>query len=176
MNENRLIIAGITGAVLCAGVAVAMLTSSKLEARDQERIAETLRNPVGEGQAESYRLKVIKEVPDFKFDSTLGREFSRDDLEGRVWVADFIFTSCAGICPKMTEMMQILQNRLVDAPEVRFISFTVDPSATRSSTCANTARNGERTPRSGCFFAATRPRWVTSEARKASCWPPRTSP
>ncbi|MCH8965473.1 MAG: SCO family protein, partial [Planctomycetes bacterium] len=40
-------------------------------------------------------------LPDFSFTERSGRELSRKDLLGRVWLADLIFTSCAGPCPLM---------------------------------------------------------------------------
>src|SRR5262249_41634180 len=48
------------------------------------------------------------------------------DLAGRVWVADFIFTSCGGTCPLMTAKMRKLQDVL--PPAIRLVSITVDPA------------------------------------------------
>ncbi|MCH8052492.1 MAG: SCO family protein [Planctomycetes bacterium] len=49
------------------------------------------------------------------------------DLLGRVWIADFIFTSCAGPCPQMSRHMQRLQTDLADLKSLRLVSFSVDP-------------------------------------------------
>ena len=51
---------------------------------------------------------------------------SSDDLRGKVYIADFIFTHCAGPCPMMTAKMAELQS-LIRHPDVRLVSFTVDP-------------------------------------------------
>lgn len=51
--------------------------------------------------------------------------FSSDSLKTRVWIADFIFTSCAGTCPQMTAQMKQLQEKL--PPEIQLVSITVDP-------------------------------------------------
>jgi protein SCO1/2 len=64
-------------------------------------------------------------VPDFRLMERSGREVSLRDLNGQVWVADFIFTRCAGICPAMSENMRKLQERL--PKEIRLVSFSVDP-------------------------------------------------
>lgn len=64
-------------------------------------------------------------VPDFTFTSHARQTVRRADLTGRPWVADFIFTRCAGICPLMTAQMARLRGRL--PPDVRLVSFTVDP-------------------------------------------------
>ena len=64
-------------------------------------------------------------VPDFTLTDAQNQPFGAAALHGRVWVADFIFTSCAGQCPLMTEQMRLLQQRL-PAP-VQMVSITVDP-------------------------------------------------
>lgn len=72
-------------------------------------------------------LPVIAEVPDFRFTNRDGSTLQRDDLLGQPWVADFIFTRCAVICPRMTQQMSRVVESLGDVPGVRFVSFSVDP-------------------------------------------------
>src|SRR5262249_55172554 len=55
-----------------------------------------------------------------------GQTVTKADLLGKPWVACFIFTRCAGPCPRVSEQMQILQNRLKGI-DVRLVSFSVDP-------------------------------------------------
>ena len=57
-----------------------------------------------------------------------GRPFDRSALEGKVWIADFIFTYCAGPCLAMSAEMETLRKDLADAPDARFVSFSVDPN------------------------------------------------
>lgn len=64
-------------------------------------------------------------VPDLTLTSEEGRPFSTSELRGKVWVADFIFTSCAGSCPVMSHEMAELQK--TTPAGVNFVSFTVDP-------------------------------------------------
>jgi len=69
-------------------------------------------------------------VPAFVLDDQLGRPFDSRALGGRVWVADFIFTSCSMVCPRLTEEMAKLQRHLVNRGldgRVSLISITVDP-------------------------------------------------
>ena len=74
-------------------------------------------------------LPVIATLPDFTLTRSDGRAVSRADLAGKVWVADFIFTSCAGICPILSARMAELQRGLGDRdPDVRLVSFSVDPT------------------------------------------------
>jgi protein SCO1 len=56
-----------------------------------------------------------------------GRVVSRESLEGKVWIANFIFTRCGGPCPLLSERMAGLQKRMKSAG-LRFVSFTVDPA------------------------------------------------
>lgn len=65
-------------------------------------------------------------LPDFRLVERSGRAVSRDDLRGRPWVADFIFTQCGGACPAMTARMARLRREV--PAEVRLVSFTVDPA------------------------------------------------
>lgn len=66
------------------------------------------------------------EVPDFVLTERSGEPFGRQHLRGTVWIADFIFTNCAGICPRMAAEMARLQGDLPE--EVKFVSFSVDPA------------------------------------------------
>jgi len=64
-------------------------------------------------------------VGEFKFIDQSRKPVSHNDLLGKVWIANFIFTRCAGPCPIMTHSMRKLQDEL--PPEVDFISISVDP-------------------------------------------------
>lgn len=75
----------------------------------------------------SKPIPVYGAVPAFSFTESSGRPLSAEDLKGKVWIADFVFTRCAGICPLMSGHMKTLQNRFQDADGVRFVSFSVDP-------------------------------------------------
>lgn len=72
-------------------------------------------------------LPVLAELPDFKFLDQSGRAVAKKDLLGKVWVADFIYTGCADVCPLLTEKMGQLQKSFEGNPAVKFVSFTVDP-------------------------------------------------
>jgi len=45
-----------------------------------------------------------------------------------LWVADFIYTTCPGPCPLMSHRMSELQRQTADTPDVKIVSFTVDPA------------------------------------------------
>jgi protein SCO1/2 len=66
-------------------------------------------------------------VGDFSLTEASGRPFTAQDLLGKVWVADFIFTTCPGPCPILSQRMQQLQHALNKTDNVKLVSFTVDP-------------------------------------------------
>ncbi|MFZ7944304.1 MULTISPECIES: SCO family protein [Bacillaceae] len=69
-------------------------------------------------------------VKDFTATTQDNKEFGLKDLKGKVWIADFIFTSCADVCPPMTSNMTKLQKMVKDEglKDVEFVSFSVDPT------------------------------------------------
>ena len=72
---------------------------------------------------------VYHTVPDFEFVNQEGNVVTRKDYENNIVVVDYFFTSCLGPCPKMSEGMQFLQERIKesDAEDVKLLSHTVDP-------------------------------------------------
>ena len=73
-------------------------------------------------------LPVLSTVPAFAFVDQSGAPFTTQSLEGKIWVANFIFTRCPNICPKFTAKMGVLQDRSkAELPALRLVSFTVDP-------------------------------------------------
>lgn len=66
-------------------------------------------------------------IPGFSFVNQLGDTVTRDDFEGKIYVADFFFATCPGICPKMSAQMLRVQNRFKNNPDVLLLSHTVNP-------------------------------------------------
>ncbi len=79
------------------------------------------------GCARQEALPVYGRVPAFKLTSQSGAAFDSRTLDGKVWVADFFFTSCPGPCPRMASQMHDVQERTRDLADVRMVSFSVDP-------------------------------------------------
>lgn len=77
-------------------------------------------------EANPPQLPVISAVPAFTLTNQLAAAVSRDDLKGRVWVADIIFTRCAGPCPAMTAKMRELQDALPADSTARLVTLTTD--------------------------------------------------
>ena len=72
-------------------------------------------------------LPVYGHVPDFHLVSQSGAAFDRQSLDGKIWIADFIFTNCTSSCPRMTSRLSHVQPLLAEFPDVRIVSFSVDP-------------------------------------------------
>ncbi len=88
-------------------------------------VSEATSKPVDSAEAPTPDIRIA--LPDFSFTERSGQALSRKDLLGRVWIVDFIFTSCAGPCPQMSRHMQSLQTDLADLQSLRLVSFSVDP-------------------------------------------------
>jgi len=84
---------------------------------------------------------ILGTIPEFELIERSGSTMTRADLDGQVWVADFIFTNCGGTCPMMTYQMGKLNKALPES--VRLVSFTVDPTRDTPATLSEYAiRNG----------------------------------
>ncbi|MCE3296732.1 MAG: electron transport protein SCO1/SenC [Crocinitomicaceae bacterium] len=71
---------------------------------------------------------VYPRIPAFKFLNQDSVWVSSKDMKGKIWVADFFFTSCPTICPKMTSQMKRLSVLTKDLEkEIQFMSFSINP-------------------------------------------------
>ena len=66
-------------------------------------------------------------IADFKFTNQNGKTITQKDYEGKIYVADFFFTTCESICPKMTANMVDVQKAILNNPKVMLLSHTVMP-------------------------------------------------
>ena len=73
------------------------------------------------------QLPIIGKIPAFDLVDQNSKQFTLENLEGNVWLADFIFTTCSGPCPIMTERMGMVQHDLLEIDKLKFVSFTVNP-------------------------------------------------
>jgi protein SCO1 len=75
-------------------------------------------------------LPLLGALPAFTLVAEDGKPFGRDDLLGRVWIADFVFTSCSDACPRLQAKMKKLQDRLIPLEQggnIGLLSISVDP-------------------------------------------------
>jgi len=90
-------------------------------------------------------LPVYGVLPAFTLTNQDNQTVTLDALRGRVWIADVIFTRCAGQCPVMSSHMKDIQDALPPELAVQLVSFTTDPDSDTPSVLKNySARYGAR--------------------------------
>src|SRR5215475_4212739 len=99
-------------------------------------------------------LPVMNTVPEFTFIERSSREVKSQELAGKVWVADFVFTNCGGFCPLMTEKMKKLQEML--PPQIQLVSFSVDPERDTPEVLAAYAKKYGADPNRWWFLTGNR--------------------
>jgi protein SCO1 len=68
-------------------------------------------------------------IQDFSLKNQHGHLVTLKDLKGKVWVADFIFTTCGGICPVMTKAMSGLNETFAKYNDIKMVSISVNPES-----------------------------------------------
>ncbi len=105
-------------------------------------------------------LPVLGQVPGFSLLERSGSTVTADDLAGKVWIANFIFTHCAGPCPLLSAQMASLQEKLKRQPRVRLVSVTVDPERDTPRVLSDYALR----------FGADRARWLFLTGEKEAVY------
>ncbi|MBC7926950.1 MAG: SCO family protein [Bryobacteraceae bacterium] len=105
-------------------------------------------------------------VPDFRLTRENGTPVTQADLAGKVWLANFIFTTCAGPCPRMTAQFRKVQQDAGPERDLRFVSFTIDPGRDTPEVLAAYARRFKADPERWMFLTGP-----ASELNKLSSGP-----
>ncbi len=66
-------------------------------------------------------------IADFSFTNQNGKTITQEDYKGKIYVADFFFTTCQSICPIMTDNMLLVQKAIENNPHVMILSHSVTP-------------------------------------------------
>ncbi|RAZ75567.1 SCO family protein [Planococcus halotolerans] len=94
------------------------------------------------GCGQEIKDPVSWEVEDFTFTNQDNEEVSLADLQGEVWLADFVFTNCTTVCLPMMANMTELQDQLKqEGLDVRIVSFSVDPTVDTPEVLKSYAEN-----------------------------------
>jgi protein SCO1/2 len=78
-------------------------------------------------QSDGSTKEIQFTVPQFEFINQANKNLSSDFVKGKIWVADYFFTKCTSICPKLTTHLQKVQQAFKQDSRIKIISFTVDP-------------------------------------------------
>jgi protein SCO1/2 len=73
------------------------------------------------------QLPVLSTVQPFSFANQDGRFITQKDVAGKVYIAEYFFTTCKGICPKMNTNIKKIAEAFAGEPNFRILSHTVDP-------------------------------------------------
>ncbi len=101
-------------------------------------------------------LPVLGEVPVFRFTDENGKSFGTNELKGKVYIANFMFTSCKTACPILLNKVQTVQHRIrgvIDRAAI--VSFTVDPETDTSKVLFDKARELKANPVVWRFLTAS---------------------
>lgn len=92
-------------------------------------------------------------APAFSLTERSGKTITQNDLAGKVWIASFVFTRCSGPCPSITATMAKLQSELLPTrPDVRLVTFTVDPDRDTPDELKKYATNFRADPEKWLFL------------------------
>jgi protein SCO1 len=95
-------------------------------------------------------------IADFEFTNQDGKSFSSKEIEGKIWVAEYFFTTCGSICPKMNKQMIRVQDHFKTDKELVILSFTVNPEV---DTVAQMKRHADQ-------LGAMLPQWQLLTGKK----------
>lgn len=110
-------------------------------------------------------LPVFNTIPEFTLTDQHGNPFAfASQLKGKVWVADFIFTTCQGPCPRMSRQMKQVQAGLEGAAGARLVSFTVDPENDTPPALAEYAKRYQAA--AGRWFFLTGPKETLHQLKR----------
>jgi protein SCO1 len=91
-------------------------------------------------------LPRFRQVPEFQLTERSGRTVTLADLKGKIWVADFIYTTCPGPCPMISSRLSQMQEQALANDAVRFVSISVNPEQDTPEVLREYAKQFEASP------------------------------
>jgi len=95
-------------------------------------------------------------LPSFELVNQDAEPFGSAQLAGKIWIADFIFTTCPGPCPMISSRMSELQKPL-EKTDIHLVSFTVDPEKDTPEVLRAYAEKLNAQPKRWDFLTGSRP-------------------
>ena len=94
-----------------------------------EKTSEVAELPIlGERYVDDNQDTVYHSIADFAFVNQLGDTIRKEDMAGKIYVADFFFTTCPTICPVMKKEMLRVYEQFKGEPNFRILSHSIDPT------------------------------------------------
>lgn len=101
-------------------------------------------------------LPIITQLPTFQLTNENGKSYGTADLNGRVYMANFVFTRCPTVCPRMLQDTVRIQKRVRGTGhKVALVTFTVDPDHDTPAVLFKTARDYKANPYTWTFLTST---------------------
>ena len=104
----------------------------------------------------SYTLPVMKEITEFKLQDQEGKTINSQDLRGKIWLSNFFFTRCKGVCPLMTQKVAQLLKKLSDIDELQQLSISMDPEHDQADILKKFAAQYHANPEHWHFLTGTK--------------------
>jgi len=123
-------------ALTIAAIVLAFVVKERIQSRTSSKDEANL----AASESADGPLPVLFEVPDFALTNQNGQVTTRASLRGQLWLADIIFTRCAGACPEMTRRIAALQSAIPATQPVKFVTLTTDPGNDTPSVLQRYAR------------------------------------
>lgn len=105
-------------------------------------------------------LAAVKTLPDFQLTERSGKTVALADLKGKVWLADFVYSTCPGPCRMISSRLAGLQTEALKNPGVCLVSVTTDPEHDTPEVLRDYAKH----------FGAAPDRWLFLTGEKAKVY------
>jgi protein SCO1/2 len=92
------------------------------------------------------RIGYGHKIGDFSFLNQAGKKITRKEVEGKVFVVEYFFTTCKSICPIMNSEMKRIQKAYREESDLKILSFTVDPAVDTVEQMRNYASSHDAIP------------------------------
>lgn len=102
------------------------------------------------------KLPILGQIKPFALLDQTGNQFSYRNLDGKVWVADFFFTTCGDICPIMSKNMASLSRSFEQIPGLKLVSITVNPETDTPEVLSRYVQKQEKTAKNWYFLTGAR--------------------
>lgn len=101
-------------------------------------------------------LPIIAHVPEYELISENGQRFGSKDLKDKIYLANFVFSRCPSVCPKMLGELEKVQKRVRGTGQkVAIVTFTVDPEFDNETVLFNLARKHKANPFTWTFLTGS---------------------
>ena len=101
-------------------------------------------------------LEHFEKIPNFSFINQHGDTITQKEVQGKVYIVEFFFTSCPNICPKMTNNTILLQNKFYSNPNFAILSISIDPERDTPKVLKQYAKEKGATLQSWYFLTGDR--------------------